>query len=104
MSIYHQIFYPKTKWQSPNDIQLLESFMYLTKPLEEKTDIQERQLESTINIDDDVICLPNSSSHCVQSRGHLHYKSILLRKPSEAWLHLEIPMQHCSTVLHWNRE
>jgi len=63
MSIYHQIFHPKTKWQSPIDIQLLESFMYLTKPLEEKTEIRERQLESTIIGDgtNDVICLSEKS-------------------------------------------
>jgi len=41
MSIYHQIFHPQSKWNSPNDIQLLESFMYLTKPLEEKIVIGE---------------------------------------------------------------
>jgi hypothetical protein len=56
MSIYHQIFYPMTKWQSPNDIQLLESFMYLKKSVEEKMYIREIQP----NVDD-VISLPNSS-------------------------------------------
>lgn len=53
MSIYHQIFHPNTTWQSPNDIRLLESFMYLTKKIEEKMDI--RVLQPNV---DDVICLP----------------------------------------------
>ena len=39
MSIYHQIFHPLEKWQSPTDIQLLESFMFLIKPVEEKREI-----------------------------------------------------------------
>lgn len=39
MSIYHQIFHPLEKWQSPTDIQLLESFMFLTKLVEEKREI-----------------------------------------------------------------
>jgi hypothetical protein len=29
MSIYHQIFHPQEKWQSPTDIQRLEPFMFL---------------------------------------------------------------------------
>jgi hypothetical protein len=39
MSIYHQIFHPLEKWQSPTDIQRLESFMFLIKPVEEKREV-----------------------------------------------------------------
>ena len=39
MSIYHQIFHPQSHWQSPNNIQLLESFMYLSKPIDVKMEV-----------------------------------------------------------------
>ena len=36
MSIYHQIFHPLSNWQSPANIQMLESYMYLSRPIEVK--------------------------------------------------------------------
>ena len=49
MSIYHQIFNPTVKWESPIDIQRLEPFMFLEKKQDTNIKIKTDEELPTIN-------------------------------------------------------